>query len=436
MEKSVAFYTLGCKVNQYETEAVIEIFQKDGYKILDFKDFADIYIINTCTVTSVSDKKSRQMIRRARQKNKNALIIMMGCYSQVSQDEAEKLTQVDIIIGSTGKNKVLEYIKEFKPENGKKVYIEDLNKNKEYDDMSISTYKENTRAYIKIQDGCDRYCSYCIIPFARGKVRSRNYESVINEVETLGKEGFKEIILTGIHLASYGKERNDITLIGLIKKIDQVSGIERIRLSSLEPLIIDRKFVEFAKTNEKLCKHFHLSLQSGSDNVLKLMNRRYTTFDYLEKVKLLKENLPGVSLTTDLIVGFPGETDEDLIQTAKFIKSVGFLKVHVFKFSERKGTKAAKLKNKVNSLTKDTRSKKIIEISDNMSIEFRKKFLGERMSIIVEQNLSTDSDYLVGFTENYIKVIFKGDFKKYKGKLCNVELIKINDDFVEGCIIN
>jgi len=432
LEKSVAFYTLGCKVNQYETEAVLEIFQNNGYNIVDFKEMSDVYVINTCTVTNVSDRKSRQMIRKAKLNNNKAIVVMMGCYSQVSADEAKNLKDVDIIIGSTGKNKILEYIDNFKQKKERLVFVEDLKKEKKFDDFSINTYKDNTRAYVKIQDGCNRYCSYCIIPYARGEIRSRDYKSVLEEVERLSHDGFKEIILTGIHLASYGKDKKDMDLLELVKKIVLVPGIERIRLGSLEPAIIDKKFIEVAKNTEKLCKHFHLSLQSGSDSVLKRMNRRYTTKEYYEKVKLIKDNIPGVSLTTDIIVGFPGETNEEFDETMNFIESVGFLKVHVFKFSARKGTKAAEFTNKVNPVIKDKRSKEAIQLVDKMSLRFKENYIGKKIDIIIEQEVSDKKGYLIGTTDNYLKVIVEGNIDIYKGKICNVKLRKIVNAYIEA----
>jgi threonylcarbamoyladenosine tRNA methylthiotransferase MtaB len=432
LEKSVAFYTLGCKVNQYETEAVLEIFQNNGYNIVDFREMSDVYVINTCTVTNVSDRKSRQMIRKAKLNNSKAIVVMMGCYSQVSADEAKKLEDVDIIIGSTGKNKIMEYIDNYKQKKERLVFVEDLKKEKKFDDFSINTYKDNTRAYVKIQDGCNRYCSYCIIPYARGEIRSRDYKSVLEEVERLSHEGFKEVILTGLHLASYGKDKKDIDLLELVKKIVLVPRIERIRLGSLEPVIIDKKFIEVAKNTKKLCKHFHLSLQSGSDSVLKRMNRRYTTKEYYEKVKLIKDNIPGVSLTTDIIVGFPGETNEEFDETMNFIESVGFLKVHVFKFSARKGTKAAEFTNKVNPVIKDKRSKEAIQIVDKMSLRFKENYIGKKIDIIIEQEVSDKKGYLIGTTDNYLKVIVEGNIDIYKGKICNVKLRKIVNGYIEA----
>jgi threonylcarbamoyladenosine tRNA methylthiotransferase MtaB len=427
----VAFYTLGCKVNQYETEAILEIFQLNNYKVVDFNEIADVYVINTCTVTNISDRKSRQMIRRARHKNEFAIVVVMGCYPQVSTEEAEKIENIDIIIGTKGKDNIIKYIEEFKQKRKKINVREELIKNEVYDDFGINTYRENTRAYVKIQDGCDRFCSYCIIPYARGRIRSRECKSIIVEIKRLKSEGFKEIVLTGIHLASYGKDREDIDLKSLIEKINKEVQIERIRLSSLEPLIIDDKFVDFIKNTKNLCRHFHLSLQSGCDTVLKRMNRKYTTDEYFKRVKLLKE-IPDISLTTDIIVGFPGESEEEFKKTFDFVKKVGFYQIHVFKFSERKGTKASLMSDKISSAVKDSRSHKTINIANKMEKDYKLKYIDRKMDILIEQEVKNQKNYLTGFTDNYLKVRVKGDINKYKGEICKVKLIKVHEEFIEG----
>ncbi len=360
--KKVAFCTLGCKVNQYETNAMIEQFIKKGYEIVNFEEKADIYIINTCTVTNMADRKSRQMLRRVKEINREAIVVACGCYAQVAKEELEKIPEIDLIYGTNEKNRIAEYIERECPfqlgtfpigvsgtfevsvplgkfPNGK---VTDVMYQKEFLDFGTTLYTEKTRAVIKVQDGCDRFCSYCIIPYARGHVRSRKPESVIEEIKGVAKEGIKEVVITGIHVASYGKDfKDDIGLIDLLEKVNEIEGIERIRLGSIEPTIITDGFLERLTKLEKICDHFHLSLQSGCDETLKRMNRKYTTEQFRKSTNLLKKAYPNVALTTDIIVGFPGETDEEFEKTYKFLKEIDFYKMHIFKYSPRKGTKAA-----------------------------------------------------------------------------------------------
>ena len=386
MEKIVAFCTLGCKVNQYETNAMIEQFIKKGYRIKEFNEVADIYIINTCTVTNMADRKSRQMLRRVKQINPNALIVACGCYAQVAKDELEKIEEIDLIYGTNEKNKIAAYIEERILENKKdsnfeelcvknerKTIIEDDNcvKNsksivtdvmdqKEFLDFGTTDYTEKTRAVIKVQDGCDRFCTYCIIPYARGHVRSRKPESVITEIKEIAKKGIKEVVITGIHVASYGKDfKEKIGLIDLLEDVNKINGIERIRLGSLEPTLITEEFVNRLAKLNKICDHFHLSLQSGCDETLKRMNRRYTTIEFKKATELLKKVYPNVSLTTDIIVGFPGETEEEFETTYNFLKEINFYQMHIFKYSQRKGTKAAIMRKSGGRKYKRTKKCKI-----------------------------------------------------------------------------
>lgn len=371
--KKVAFCTLGCKVNQYETNAMIQQFMKKGYEIVNFEEKADIYIINTCTVTNMADRKSRQMLRRVKEINREAIVVACGCYAQVAKEELEKIPEIDLIYGTNEKNRIVEYIERecqfqlgtlatassirnslcFEPledqngvsgtfvkfPNGK---VTDVMYQKEFLDFGTTLYTEKTRAVIKVQDGCDRFCSYCIIPYARGHVRSRKPESVIEEIIKIAKEGIKEVVITGIHVASYGKDfKEKIGLIDLLEQVNEIEGIERIRLGSIEPTIITEEFLERLTKLEKICDHFHLSLQSGCDETLKRMNRKYTTEEFKKSTNLLKEAYPNVALTTDIIVGFPGETNEEFEKTYNFLKEIDFYKMHIFKYSQRKGTKAA-----------------------------------------------------------------------------------------------
>ncbi len=342
MKQTVAFCTLGCKVNQYETNAMIEKFLQKGYEIKEFNEKADIYIINTCTVTNMADRKSRQMLRRVKELNPEALVVACGCYAQVAKDELSKIEEIDLVYGTNEKNKIVEYIEEFEKGESPKQIVTDVMYQNEFLDFGTTDYTEKTRAVIKVQDGCDRFCSYCIIPYARGHIRSRSVQSVVKEVEEIAKKGIKEVVITGIHVASYGKDlKENITLIDLLEAIHPIKEIKRIRLGSLEPTLITEEFIERLKKLEKICDHFHLSLQSGCDATLKRMNRRYTTEEFKQAVNLLRKAYPQVSLTTDIIVGFPGETKEEFEETYSFLKEIKFYQMHIFKYSQRKGTKAA-----------------------------------------------------------------------------------------------
>ncbi|NLC88417.1 MAG: tRNA (N(6)-L-threonylcarbamoyladenosine(37)-C(2))-methylthiotransferase MtaB, partial [Clostridiaceae bacterium] len=352
--KTIAFCTLGCKVNQYETNAMIEQFIKRNYKIVEFDQKADVYIINTCTVTNMADRKSRQMLRRVKEINPKSIVVACGCYAQVAKDELKKISEIDLIYGTNEKNRIAEYVEEYINDKNKQELVTDVMYQKEFLDFGSTAYTEKTRAVIKVQDGCDRFCTYCIIPYARGHVRSRKIDSVIEEVIKIAQEGIKEVIITGIHVASYGKDfKEDISLIDLLEEINKIDGIERIRLGSLEPTLITEQFVKRLTKLEKICDHFHLSLQSGCDDTLKRMNRRYTTEQFEQSVKLLREYYPKVALTTDIIVGFPGETDEEFAKTYEFLKRINFYQMHIFKYSPRKGTKAALMNNQIDGNIKE-----------------------------------------------------------------------------------
>ena len=385
--KKVAFYTLGCKVNQYETNAMIEKFIKSGYEIVGFEDIADIYVINTCTVTNMSDRKSRQVIRRAKQINPNSILVVTGCYAQVAAKELEKIEDIDLIIGNTEKNEIVDIIENT---NKSRILMTDINKEKEFTDFGVTTYTDKTRAVIKVQDGCNNFCSYCIIPYAKGRVRSRKIDSVINEVKSIAKSGLKEVVITGIDVSSYGtdfKEEN-ITLIDSLEEINKIDGIKRIRLGSLEPNLITDEFVDRIKKLDKICKHFHLSLQSGCTDTLKRMNRKYNVEDFEKVVKRLRDAFPEVMLTTDIIVGFPGETDDEFNITYNYLKKIKFYKMHIFKYSQRKGTRAAVLPNQIDGKVKEERSKKLLELSDKNEEEYLKNYLGKSVEVLLEQEES------------------------------------------------
>lgn len=431
--KKVTFHTLGCKVNQYETEAMEEMFKKNGYDIVENNDMADIYIINTCTVTNMGDRKSRQFIRRARKINDKAVIAAVGCYSQVSPEEVEKIEEVDIIIGTTNRDKIVELC-EYAMENyGKINIVEDIRMFKEFEEINIDDVKSRTRAYIKVQDGCNQYCSYCIIPYARGPVRSRKLDDIIEESIRLRVKGFKELILTGIHVESYGKDLDNIELIDVIEEVAKIDGIERIRLSSVEPRLITREFMERALATKKLCDHFHLSLQSGSDTVLKRMNRKYNTELYMENVELIREYMPEAGITTDIIVGFPGETEEEFNETLEFVKEIGFSRIHVFKYSPREGTPAAKMDNQIDGIIKSERSEKLIKIGDEIANDINNNYIGSEIEVLFEEDNNSNFE-IEGYTTNYIRVKTKD--LSYKGKIAKVKIEDIENDTLVGKIIN
>ena len=415
MSKVVRFVTLGCKVNQYETNAMAQKFLEKGYQIIeeitpeneDIKP--DICIINTCTVTNMSDRKSRQMLRRMKEKNQSTIVVAVGCYAQVAKNELAKIPEIDLVLGNNEKVEIVKYVEEYINNHINNVELDDVMYSKEFSDFRDVTYTEKTRAVIKIQDGCDRFCSYCIIPYARGRVRSRKPENIISEITQIASKGIKEVVITGIHIASYGKDfamskDNKLTnyrLIDLLEEINEIQGIQRIRLGSIEPLLITVEFVERLKRLEKICHHFHLSLQSGCDETLKRMNRRYTTEQFKEIVRLLRNAYSDVNLTTDIIVGFPGETDEEFNKTYQFLKEIKFYKMHIFKYSPRKGTKAAVMPNQINGDIKEERSKKLIELSDRNEIEHNKSYIGKNVEVLFEEE--KDGMYK-GHTQNYIMV--------------------------------
>lgn len=399
--KTVAFCTLGCKVNQYETNAMMQKMIEAGYEVVDFETKADIYIINTCTVTNMADKKSRQMLRRVKEINPEAILVAVGCYAQVAKEKLEQIPEIDLILGINEKNDIVKYVEQA----SKNIYVSDVLHQTEFLDFGDVTYTEKTRAVIKVQDGCNQFCSYCIIPYARGRIRSRKPESVIKEITDVAKEGIKEVVITGIHIASYGKDFNtEYRLIDLLEEIQKVDGIQRIRLGSLEPTLITEEFVTRLKKLSKICDHFHLSLQSGCNETLKRMNRKYTTDQFRHVVELLRNAYPEVHLTTDVIVGFPGETEEEFNKTYEFLKEIKFYKMHVFKYSPRSGTVAAKMPNQIDGNIKEERSNKLIELSDENEKEYNQKYIGKEVEVLLEER---EGEYLKGHTTNYMVVKMK-----------------------------
>lgn len=432
--KNVAFHTLGCKVNQYETEAMQELFENKGYKIVDFQAHADIYIINTCTVTNIAAKKSRQMISKAHKKNPRGLIAVVGCYSQMSADKVRSLPGVDIVIGTDHKNKILEYIEQYEYENKKQNYVFEYNKKTNFESLQISKIKDKTRAYIKIQDGCNQFCSYCIIPYARGRVRSRPMKEVIEEVKRIVENGYQEIILTGIHVTSYGDDLRQGTLTGLIEELNKISGLERIRLSSMEPTYITQDFISRMKHVPKLCKHFHLSLQSGCNKVLKEMNRRYTTEQYFNSVQLLRDLYKDAAITTDIIVGYPGETKEDFQITYEYVKKVLFSEIHVFKYSPREGTKAANRKDQISPSVKDARCNALLKLGKDLQNEFLFQQLGKVEKVLIEKYNEENKGY-EGYTSNYCKVMIPSLKEiKLEGKIVKTKLLTLEAAHIVGRI--
>ena len=414
--KKVALHNLGCKVNAYETEAMQEMLEKEGYEIVPFKEGADIYIINTCTVTNIADRKSRQMLHRARKMNPDAIVVAAGCYVQAQENEHHELDScIDIVIGNNKKQDLIQILDEYESKCKTEEVI-DINHTNEYENLNLSRTGEHTRAYIKVQDGCNQFCSYCIIPFARGRVRSRSLEDVVQEVTTLSGNGYKEVVLTGIHLSSYGVDfeeqeaRKKTDLLTLILAVHEIPGIERIRLGSLEPRIITEEFAKTIAGLPKMCPHFHLSLQSGCDATLKRMNRRYTTGEYYEKCELMRKYFDHPALTTDVIVGFPGETEEEFEESKAFVDKVNFYETHIFKYSKREGTRAAVMENQVPEQIKAERSAQLIELGAKKQEAYEKEMVGKDVEILVEEPAQINGkEVQVGHTKEYIKVALESD---------------------------
>lgn len=405
--KKVALHNLGCKVNAYETEAMQELLEQNGYEIVPFKEGADIYIINTCTVTNMADRKSRQMLHRAKKMNPDAIVIAAGCYVQTEKGKVDE--SIDIIIGNNKKKDIIEIIKDYEKEQCLKKEIIDINHTKEYEELHLSKTAEHTRAYIKVQDGCNQFCTYCIIPYARGRVRSRSYDSVMEEVKTLASNGYKEVVLTGIHLSSYGIDIED-SLLHLILGVHEIDGIERIRLGSLEPRIITEEFAKTISALPKMCPHFHLSLQSGCNATLKRMNRRYTAEEYYEKCELLRKYFKNPALTTDVIVGFPGETEEEFEESMRFVDKVNFYETHIFKYSRRAGTKADVMPNQVPEEIKTKRSNILLEMNQKKMAAYEEALLGTVQEVLMEEAIERNGEiYQVGHTKEYVKIALKSD---------------------------
>lgn len=409
--KKAALHNLGCKVNAYETEAMQHLLEEAGYEIVPFTQKADVYVINTCSVTNMADRKSRQMLHKAKKNNPDSIVVAAGCYVQTSEKEVLNDLSVDIVIGNDRKHDLVRLLEEYSLDCVNDT-VDDINDGKhDFEELFIDQTKEHTRAFIKVQDGCNQFCSYCIIPYARGRVRSRRFENVIAEVERLAANGFKEVVLTGIHLSSYGVDFEEATgLLELIQAVNAVKGIERIRLGSLEPKIVTEHFASELSKLDKICPHFHLSLQSGCDATLKRMNRKYTTKEYEKGCELLRKYFVHPAITTDVIVGFPGETEEEFEQTKAYLEHIHFYEMHIFKYSKRKGTRAAVMPDQIDEQIKAARSEKLIALGHDMSKEFRKFYIGKNEEVLFEEKaVIGDKEYFVGYTKEYVKVAKKTD---------------------------
>ncbi len=419
----VALHNLGCKVNAYETDAMQQLLEQNGYEIVPFKEGADVYVINTCTVTNMADRKSRQMLHRAKKMNPDAIVVAAGCYVQAKEQSGEVDECIDIVIGNNKKGELIEILNQYSKEReGVKKAVIDINHTKEYEEMHLSKTAEHTRAYIKVQDGCNQFCTYCIIPFARGRVRSRAKADVIREVKELAANGYQELVLTGIHLSSYGVDLEGEDLLSLILAVNEIEGIRRIRLGSLEPRIITEKFAQTISKLEKMCPHFHLSLQSGCNATLQRMNRRYTAEEYYEKCQLLRKCFENPALTTDVIVGFPGETEEEFQKSKAFIDKVDFYETHIFKYSKRAGTKAAVMDNQVPEQVKTIRSNELLALDKEKRRKFEKKLIGKNVEVLMEESVQADGKtYQVGHTKEYVKIRLESD-RNMQNQFVNVQI--------------
>ncbi|MGE5629121.1 MAG: tRNA (N(6)-L-threonylcarbamoyladenosine(37)-C(2))-methylthiotransferase MtaB [Solirubrobacterales bacterium] len=426
-----AFATLGCRVNKYETEAMIEKFKREGYEVVDFQDYADVYVINTCTVTSMGDKKSRQMISRAKRENKDAVIAVVGCYSQIKPEEVSLIQGVDVVLGTRNKGDVVYYVNRAREENKKIVEVSDVLKNKIFEELNVEEYEDRTRAFVKIQDGCNRFCSYCLIPYARGAVCSKDPSKVLEEVKKLAEHGFKEVVLTGIHIASYGNDLQNTSLMEILKEIDEVQGIERIRIGSIDPQFFQDGIIEEISKLKKFCPHFHLSLQSGCDETLKRMNRRYTTAEYKDITEKLRSKIKDVSITTDIITGFPGETEMEFLASYNYLNDLELSKMHIFKFSPREGTKAYLMKDDVTPKVKDERSKKLIQLDLELERKFRHKYIGRDMDVLYEKKVDAEKNLYEGYTGNYIKVVSESK-EDISGRIIRTKISDESSEYLIG----
>ena len=427
--KTVAFHTLGCKVNTYESNAMLKIFNEAGYQEVDFKQVADVYVINTCTVTNTGDSKSRQMIRKAIRKNPKATICVVGCYSQTAPEEIEKIEGVGVVLGTQYRSDIVKYVDEHLETGEMVIKVDNVMNLRKFEDLNIDRFK-NTRAFLKIQDGCNNFCTYCIIPYARGRVRSRQKESVLNQAQRLVDNGYVEIVLTGIHTAGYGEDLDDYSFYELLVDLVKIKGLKRLRISSIETSQISDEIIDLIGSNEIIVDHLHVPLQAGSDATLKRMNRKYTTSQYLEKINKIRSYLPNIAFTTDVIVGFPGETDEEFEETYNFIKQVNYSELHVFPYSPRKNTPAAKMKDQVNDQIKHERANRLLQLSKELNHEFALKQIGKTLKVLFEKR---DGEYLIGHAGDYLKVKVK-TADNLIGEIVTIKIDKY-DEILEGRVV-
>lgn len=433
---TVAFHTLGCKVNHYETEAIWKMFKDNNYLRVNFNELADVYVINTCTVTNNADKKSRQIIRRAINKNPDAVIVVIGCYAQISTSDVLEIPGVDIIIGNEGKDKIIDLIQEYIQKRVPVNIVSDIMKVREFEELEVENFYDRTRASIKIQEGCNNFCTYCIIPWARGLARSRKPQSVLSQARELVASGYNEIVLTGIHTGGYGEDFEDYSFANLLKDLELINGLKRIRISSIECSQLNDEVLDVLKKSKKIVKHLHIPIQAANDQVLQKMKRKYTTAQYKEKIEAIKKVLPNVAITTDIIVGFPGETEDQFMQGYKFIENMGFAGLHVFPFSKRSGTPAAKMEDQIPENIKHERVQKLIKLSQKNLHDYGRKFIGELVEVIPERPHDNDisSEILLGHSDNYLQVIFKGN-KDLIGEVCRVRIDEVSTDYCKGTFV-
>ena len=426
--KTIAFHTLGCKVNTYESNAMLKIFQDAGYQEVDFKEVADVYVINTCTVTNTGDSKSRQMIRKAIRKNPEAVVCAVGCYSQVAPEDIEQIEGIGVVLGTQYRKEIVDLVEEYQKTNQKIVKVDSVKNLRKFEDLNIDRFK-NTRAFLKIQDGCNNFCTYCIIPYARGRVRSRKPESVLKQAELLVSRGYVEIVLTGIHTAGYGEDLENYSFYDLLVDLVKIKGLKRLRISSIETSQITDEIIDLIGSNDIIVDHLHVPLQSGCDATLKRMNRKYTTEQYLEKINKIRSYLPNIAFTTDVIVGFPGETDEEFQATYDFIKKVNYSQLHVFPYSPRKNTPAAKMKDQVNDQVKHQRVERLLELSKQLNYDFAMKQIDKTLKVLFEKR---SGDYLIGHASDYLQVKVKTN-ENLIGEIVNIKIEKYSD-MLEGSI--
>ncbi|QKS70852.1 tRNA (N(6)-L-threonylcarbamoyladenosine(37)-C(2))-methylthiotransferase MtaB [Paenalkalicoccus suaedae] len=433
--RTVAFHTLGCKVNHYETEAIWQLFKQDGYEKVDYEQTSDVYVINTCTVTNTGDKKSRQVIRRAIRKNPDAVVCVTGCYAQTSPAEIMAIPGVDIVVGTQDRHKMIPYIEQFQKEREPINGVGNIMKSRVYEELDVPSFTDRTRASLKIQEGCNNFCTFCIIPWARGLLRSRDPIEVIKQANQLVAAGYKEIVLTGIHTGGYGEDMKDYSLAKLLIELEKVEGLKRIRISSIEGSQITDEVIEAIDQSEKIVRHLHVPLQSGSDTVLKRMRRKYTTAFYKERVDRLKKALPGLAVTSDVIVGFPGETEEEFNETYEFIREIGYSELHVFPYSKRTGTPAARMEDQVDDAVKNNRVHKLIALSNQLAKEYASRYEGEVLEMIPEERDKENDAYLIGYTDNYMKVKLLTDDDALIGEIVKVKIDKAGYPYNEGSFV-